>query len=209
MMARKYSDRYNVPVILVAGNHEYYGSSIPKVNDAMRRELKGSQVHFLDDASVILDGVVFLGATLWTDYNLNGQYTDADAMTNASYRMNDHRLIEDFIPVHALNAHFKSLKFLRASLRSSSKLKAIIITHHAPSSRSINPKYADDHLMNACFASNLESLIETSNATLWVHGHVHTSFDYRIGDTRVVCNPRGYYPRDLNPDFDPNLLIEV
>lgn len=207
LAAREYSDRTGTPVVLIAGNHEYYHGSIPAVNRDIRYETNGTGVHFLDNDGITIGDVVFLGSTLWTDYALNG--TPVAAMLNAARVMNDHRLIADFPTSAAHDAHIASREFLDANLPRPLGTKTVVVTHHAPSTQSINPKYAVDLLMNACYASDLESLVSSSNAVLWVHGHVHTSFDYRIGRTRVVCNPRGYYPRDLNPDFDPDLLIEV
>ena len=87
-------------------------------------------------------------------------------------------------------------------------MPTVVLAHHPPSRRSIGGRYADDALSPA-YASNLDELVENSGAALWVHGHTHISRDYRIGATRVVCNPRGYYGYELNPEFDPNLVIEV
>ena len=86
----------------------------------------------------------------------------------------------------------------------------VVITHHAPSRRSIHPRFADS-LLNACFVSDAERLLDGSRARLWIHGHTHDSFDYALNGTRVVCNPRGYVKNGVNenPRFDPNLVIEV
>ena len=86
----------------------------------------------------------------------------------------------------------------------------MVITHHAPSRKSIHPRFADS-LMNACFVSDAERLIDGSRAHLWIHGHTHDSFDYFVNGTRVLCNPRGYVVDDKaeNPAFDPGLVVEV
>ena len=84
--------------------------------------------------------------------------------------------------------------------------KTVVVTHHAPSSQSVHPRYARD-LLTPAFASNLEKLMDGDRAALWIHGHMHESFDYEIYDTRVVCNPRGYAPRALAPDFRPDLVV--
>lgn len=83
-----------------------------------------------------------------------------------------------------------------------------MVTHHAPSLRSVPTEWRDD-LMSAAYASNLDWLVEESGAALWVHGHIHSSADYMIGRTRVVCNPRGYWPDQPNPAFRPDLVVEV
>jgi len=84
----------------------------------------------------------------------------------------------------------------------------VVITHHAPSPRSIAGKFRGNPL-NPAFASNLEPIIVAHQPVLWIHGHMHDSFDYRISKTRVVCNPRGYFPNELNPAFDPNFVIQL
>ena len=86
----------------------------------------------------------------------------------------------------------------------------MVITHHAPSPKSIHPRFADS-LLNACFVSDAERLIDGSRARLWIHGHTHDSFDYCLNGTRVVCNPRGYARNGVNenPLFDANFLVEI
>ena len=86
--------------------------------------------------------------------------------------------------------------------------RTVVVTHHAPSSRSVHPRYARDQLTPA-FASSLEMMMDGERAALWVHGHMHDSFDYEIYGTRVVCNPRGYAPNALNPEFRPDYAIEI
>jgi Icc-related predicted phosphoesterase len=86
--------------------------------------------------------------------------------------------------------------------------KTVVVTHHAPSSQSVHPRYARD-LLTPAFASNLENLVEGDRVALWIHGHMHESFDYEIYGTRVVCNPRGYAPKALNEDFDQIYTIEI
>jgi hypothetical protein len=82
------------------------------------------------------------------------------------------------------------------------------VTHHSPSFRSVPARFARDPL-SAAYSSHLDDLVERSGAAIWVHGHTHDSFDYKIGGTRVICNPRGYFGRVLNPKFNPRLVIEV
>jgi Icc-related predicted phosphoesterase len=82
------------------------------------------------------------------------------------------------------------------------------MTHHAPSRRSVSAAFSADPI-SAAYASDLEPLIERMQPQLWVHGHIHSSSDYLIGATRVICNPRGYVPMQLNSDFDPALVIEL
>ncbi len=71
------------------------------------------------------------------------------------------------------------------------------------------PDRFKNDLISAAYASHLDALVEQSGAALWIHGHTHDSFDYFIGGTRVICNPRGYFGYELNPDFNPGLVIDV
>jgi Icc-related predicted phosphoesterase len=84
----------------------------------------------------------------------------------------------------------------------------VVVTHHAPSSRSVHTRYARD-LLSPAFASSLEKLMDGDRALLWVHGHMHDAFDYEIYGTRIVCNPRGYAPYALAQGFMPDLIVEI
>lgn len=86
----------------------------------------------------------------------------------------------------------------------------MVITHHAPSRHSIHPRFGDS-LLNACFVSDAAHLLGADRVSLWIHGHTHDSFDYRVNGTRVVCNPRGYARGGVNenPLFDPDFTVEV
>lgn len=104
--------------------------------------------------------------------------------------------------------HRASVSFLRDELSRPFDGPTVVITHHAPSPRSITPALRKDPL-NPAFVSDLDAMIRTYQPPLWIHGHIHNSFDYRIGQTRIVCNPRGYFPEQLNPAFDPCFVAEV
>lgn len=194
-----------IPTVFVAGNHEFYGHEV----GPRRAELAAiPNLYFLDDSSVTVEGVLFIGSTLWTDYGRNPVAADA-----ARHGMNDHRFIrwnkepwQRFLPSHATALHEASRAYLEAELRRESDSPVVVVTHHAPSERSVHPKYAGQ-ILNRAYYSDMDAVVEASGAALWVHGHVHTNFDYAIGGTRVLCNPHGY-PRD-NPDFNPALIVEV
>jgi hypothetical protein len=113
-----------------------------------------------------------------------------------------------FAPEDAARIHFMSLGFIREELARPFDGITVVATHHAPSLRSVPGQFRTDPL-SAAYASDLESLIEEFQPPIWVHGHTHTSFDYTIGATRIVCNPRGYWPDDLNPEFRWGKVIEI
>lgn len=199
------------PVVYVAGNHEYYGGSLGHTMQKMRSLAEGTNVHFLHDRAVIIDGVRFLGATLWTDYRLTGNQPLAEL--DARNILQDFKYIRDaqfrkIRPLQVLEAHVRSRAFLQEHLDAPFDGKTVVVTHHAPTELSIHERYrtTGGHL-NAAYASRLDGMMGT--AALWVHGHTHDSFDYDVYGTRVVCNPRGYASDSLNPDFNPGLVLEV
>ena len=113
-----------------------------------------------------------------------------------------------FTPQDAMVLHRQSREFLTGEFSKSFDGTTVVMTHHAPSDMSVADRFKGDALSPA-FASDLNHLIDASGSALWVHGHVHDSFDYHIGQTRVVCNPRGYYGREVNPGFSPNFVVEI
>jgi len=198
------------PVIYVPGNHEFYHHDI-----ALIEELKTQvpdNIHVLNDDQVIIGDVRFLGSILWTDFALFGEADKFFAMQQARQQMTDFCIIQNngqrFTPEDAIQLHAASRDWLAAMLVERFDGKTVVVTHHAPSSQSVHPRYASD-LLTPAFASNLENLMDGYRAALWVHGHMHESYDYEIYGSRVVCNPRGYAPDAMNPDFMPDLVIEV
>lgn len=218
--ARDYAKTHDIPVVMVAGNHEFYESrqhythTVSSTIAALRDIADGEPLfHFLEDDIEEVAGVLFTGCTLWTDFGLAGD--PPMAMLNAAEAMNDFRLImaEDmqrFSPEHSRQRHAFSAGVLRERLprRYHDGRPLVVVTHHLPSVRSIAPCYSGNS-MNAAFASRLDDLVEGSGAALWVHGHTHHSMDYLLGETRVLCNPRGYDGDELNPEFKIDLIVEV
>ena len=204
---------FDGPVIYVPGNHEYYGTSIHHGLEVLRRQARGTQVHVLDTDAVTIDGVRFLGATLWTDYRLTGNLDTAAA--DAWIGMNDYRRIRNdtfgrLRPAHLANRHAQARAWLEAKLGRGSARETVVISHHAPSRQSISPeRLAEEGHLASAYASDLEALMGDERVALWVHGHVHQTSDYGVAGTRVVCNPRGYCPDGLNPGFVPDLVIEL
>jgi Icc-related predicted phosphoesterase len=135
-------------------------------------------------------------------------------MLRAAKNLNDYNLIQEkdgkFKPKHALRRHQFSAGLLHERLprRYLDNKPLVVITHYLPSARSLDGRYATSDY-NCAYASNLDNLVADSNASVWVHGHTHVSKGYWIGNTQIVCNPRGYYGDELNPEFNPELIVEV
>lgn len=209
---------FDKPVIYVPGNHEFYGGSIDGTPRELKRLLAGTHVHVLDDDAVVLGGIRFLGSTLWTDFGLFESHDRrAAALVEASRLMRDFsriRLREQatavFTPADSIALFQAHAAWLEARIRTAHAGPTVVITHHAPSPGSIHPRFADS-LLNACFVSDAEHLLGAPAVSVWIHGHTHDSFDYRVRGTRVICNPRGYARDgiDENPLFDPDFAIEV
>lgn len=207
----------STPVLYLAGNHEYYGETLEKLLVQLRAETAGSNVRLLENDTVTIGAYRFFGATLWTDFRLFADQ-QVDAMLKAkdpSRGMTDYRKIrtlpkyQRLKPVNTLSRHSTSLGALKEFLAGGAREKSIVLTHHAPSSRSLLPAWEAD-LLSAAYTSNLELLIEEIGPTLWVHGHIHAARDYRIGQTRVVSNPLGYQGTEKQQTgFIPDLVIEL
>jgi DNA repair exonuclease SbcCD nuclease subunit len=217
--ARSYARRHDIPVVIIAGNHEFYRNSerpaytVESTLAALTAVANSEPLMtFLENDIAIVAGVTFIGCTLWTDFALNND--QPLAMARARQAMNDYNLIfqnehERLTPRHALARHEFSVGILRERLRHRyPEGPIVVVTHHLPSSRSIAGRYANSEY-NAAYASRLDDLVSESGAALWVHGHIHISQDYVIGGTRVVCNPRGYDGYELNPSFNPSLVVEI
>lgn len=199
------------PVVYVAGNHEFYRHALPELIDELRRETAGSHIHLLENESTTIDGFTFLGCTLWTDFAVTGNRREAIAV--AERFMADFQLIRHSPTMRLLRAadtirmHRDSVAWLTEELGRCDPTRTIVVTHHAPCTRSIPPQHSDEPL-NGTFCSRLNSLVATSGVPLWVHGHTHHCVDYRLGETRVLSNQRGY-PDAICKDFDPDLVLEL
>ena len=210
--------RFRQPVLYVAGNHEFYGASMDATRRLLHALCAGSNIHVLDDEELTLHGVRFLGSTLWTDFNVFGQGPARDTGVEAASRfMRDFQRIRlhdegDTLltPEHSAALFQSHAQWLQQRLAESHAGPTVVITHHAPSPRSIHPRFAGAPV-NVCFVSDAEYLLGADRVQLWVHGHTHDSFDYEVAGTRVVCNPRGYLRegRQENASFDPALVIEI
>ncbi len=210
--------RLDKPVIYVLGNHEFYGSSIDGAAQELERLCAGTQVQVLNDRGVVIDGVRFLGSTLWSDFALFDEPVQrAAAIAQARQLIRDFSRIRTseaasdvFSPADSAALFERHSAWLDGQLSIPHDGPTVVVTHHAPTRRSIHPRFADS-LLNACFVSDAQHLLGGDRTQLWIHGHTHDSFDYTVRGTRVVCNPRGYSKGGVieNPHFDPNLTIAL
>ncbi|RYE43860.1 MAG: metallo-dependent phosphatase [Hyphomicrobiales bacterium] len=204
------------PIVYVAGNHEFYGKEWSRHIADMRGLAGVLGIHFLERDAIEFEGIRFLGCTLWTDFQINGEDMAQACMQEAQHRLNDYRQIrfsrsssnadlywvrsKTIVPVLTLQRHRQSVEWLETQLAKGDPHRTVVVTHHAPHQLSVAPGYVGDPLTPS-FVSDLDRLMGRS--VLWIHGHVHDSFDYVVRGTRVVCNPRGYsigYPPQAEND---------
>jgi predicted phosphodiesterase len=190
-----FCDRFPL-VVYVPGNHEFYKTSPTAGSELLAASAREfPNLRLLDSAVTEIDGVRFVGATLWFPPTPDEE----------QYRgfLADFALIESFVPwVH--EAHARHLAFLEQNVRAGD----VVITHFVPHPGSIAPQYVGNPLNRFFVAADAAPLVEERGARLWIHGHTHVSFDYRVGDTRVVCNARGY-PAEPGTSMNAELVIEV
>ena len=206
------------PTLFVAGNHEFYGGDLVTTMSELRRHAAGSAVQVLEHDVWLHGGVRFLGCTLWSDYRLYDSAQQREqGLAQATSMVRDFSRIrvapdfdDKFTPAVAQLLFDDAVDWLDKQFAIAHVGPTVVVTHFAPARGSIAGKFAGSPL-NACFVSDLQAQIERWQPQLWLHGHVHDSFDYRLGKTRVVANPRGYAPGGVveNKAFDPALVIEL
>lgn len=197
------------PVLYVPGNHEYYAGHLSGTLEKMR--LAGdARVRVMDRDEITIKGVRFLGATMWTDFSSTGDRSLASSAARDG--MNDFRQIRTgsyrrITPQDLLEQSMKTREWLRTELDRFHDGPTVVITHHAPSLRSLtdNP-HAGGH-MDAAYANDWHDLMGADRVALWMHGHSHTAVDYEVAGTRVVCNPRGYPGEETG--FNPSLVLSL
>jgi len=203
-------------VVYVMGNHEHYGFQFQKTYAHIASQLPDN-VHLLENQTYTVEDVTFVGATLWTDMNKQDPLT----MYHMQQAMNDYRQVTMFneaksvyhrlTPERTVEDHYRSKNFIRETVENKFDQKFVVVTHHAPSKASVKPRYADDHLMNGAYSSDLsEFILANPQIKAWTHGHTHDLFDYMVGSTRIMCNPRGYkYYEERAEEFDPSFGFDI
>lgn len=201
-------------VVYVAGNHEFYHGRYPDTIQWLYDEMKNyPNIHFLDADQVVIDDVTFVGGTLWTDMNK----TDPGTLQMIENMMNDFRIIRNsqqnyrrFLPKDTVAHHRMTLDHIKKVVDSDPTKKYVVVGHHAPTPLSIHEMYKDQYWMNGGYHSDLsEFILDRPQIALWTHGHTHHPFDYMMGDTRVVCNPRGYKGHDPAADHFQLKFIDI
>jgi Icc-related predicted phosphoesterase len=210
----------SIPVVVVAGNHEFYGTFRKGSDQHYQSIVAGlraaaaataGRVTYLERQTAVVAGVRFIGCTLWTDFEIFGDRVLASEyaeMAMTDFYTIAYRPKVRFKANDARREFLASKQFLAAELAKPFVGSTVVVTHHLPSLKSVSERFRSDTL-TAAYASNLDSLVEGSGAVLWIHGHTHDSADYVLAGTRVICNPRGYYGIELNPDFDPTLVVSA
>jgi predicted phosphodiesterase len=201
------------PVLFVAGNHEYYRHALPALTGELRAAASGSAVRVLENDEVVLDGVRFLGCTLWSDFLAAGPEEMERSMAVCARLLNDYEVItwsekgRTLRPEDTRALHAASRRWLTERLAVAHDGPTVVITHHAPLVR-VNPPSPTHRALLGAFASDLSGLVECDGVDLWIYGHLHRAADLDVGGTRVLSNPRGY-PHEPVEDFDPALVVEV
>ena len=208
-------------VIMVMGNHEHYRFQFHKTYDHIKSQLPDN-VHLLEKESLVLDGVLFLGATLWTDmnrqdsltlYHMHGAMNDYRQITMLNESTGDYHRLQ---PERTVQEHLRTMEYFTTALaenraREGGALPVVVVTHHSPSKLSTHPKYKHETMMNGAYSSDLsEFILDHPEIKVWTHGHTHEPFDYQVGSTRIICNPRGYkYYEQRAEEFDPTIGFDI
>jgi hypothetical protein len=198
-------------IIYIAGNHEFYKDVFEKAVDHMKENLAHlPTVTVLEKGVVQVDDVNVIGATCWTSM----RDSHPEVMGLARQNMNDYFVIRStklsygrLQPYQTIEDHYVAVKFIEQALAERKGQKNLVMTHHAPCQLSIHEAYSADK-MNDCYYTDLSHLLDIYEPAIWLHGHMHTNFDYNVFDTRVICNPRGYVGQ-FNPEYDPAFTFEL
>ncbi len=203
-------ENFSCTTLYVPGNHEFYGGGHLLGTLEKMRRTSNERVRVLDRDEVLIGGVRFLGATMWTDFAATGNAPMA--ALSAQQGMNDFRKIRTgnyrrIRPADLIEQSVKTRDWLRAALARPHDGPTVVITHHAPSLRSLQDNPHAGGPLDAAYANSWEDLMGGDRVALWVHGHSHTAVDYLVNGTRVVCNARGY-PGEVT-GFDPSLVLTL
>lgn len=213
----KFSSENYEHVIYIAGNHEFYQCGWTSTLQILKEECSAfGNVHFLENQTLDVENVSFIGCTLWTDLNKQNPLS----MEVVRRSLNDFRLITHdtngyrrINPIDVVKRHVSSIDYIRDQVKQNPETRFVVVGHHAPSFLSIEEKYASEGDTNFGFYSDLsEFILDHPQIELWIHGHTHSAKDYVIGSTRVYCNPRGYQRERGHSEitgWNPEQVIEL
>jgi len=220
------SDRFP-HVLYVMGNHEHYhGDFLNTIGDLRSRLNYLRNLHILDKEQIAIRDTIFIGGTLWTDMNnqdpitllhMKGMMNDFRCVKNGNrvtiFKDEDgkfHKRESRFTPEDAVEDHKEMLSYIRMMVEGKWDQKFVVVGHHAPSKQSTHPRYQKEEIMNGGYSSDLsEFIMDHPQIKLWTHGHTHEDFDYMIGSTRIVCNPRGYDGYENRADSFKLKFVEI
>ena len=210
-------ERHGIRIVEVPGNRSFYGGCLDATRLEMRAGAAAAGIDLLDDSDVVIDGVRFVGGTLWTDQLVEGDGVEPPSEPAAVAEQPERvKMFHEIrvggrrcTPQDFLDRHVATVAYLDRALGDGSHPpeSTVVVTHHGCTPHSIHRKYGRPPV-NGSYASDLRWLIAKHRPALWLHGHSHASMDYRIGATRVVTNPHGYTPQE-NPAWHPSLLLRV
>jgi len=170
-------DSLGLPYVGIAGNHEYYGHEYESVNI----DVFNNSGRMFENFTVEVGDTSVHMCTLWT--NIENEFL----WYKYKNGLNDCRFIRGWTYDKYKNAYDDSVRFINENVKEGD----VVVTHHSPSSQSVDPKFIGNDL-NFCFHSDLDDVILNLKPSIWVHGHMHDACDYLLGDTRIICNPMGY-----------------
>jgi hypothetical protein len=195
------------PVVYVAGNHEFYGADYATTLAELREAAEGTNVHFLEKDVWEFQGVRFIGCTLWSDLGGHG-YHRFDELIKC---VNDFRRIRQgagpLAPADYLHWYESSRRWLLDQIERPYPGRTVVVTHHAPTHQSWH--FDPEDIRRYAYCNDFSLFLHTFDVAAWFHGHVHSKCDYRCGDVRILCNPRGYFPKGLVDEFDSGRVIEI
>jgi Icc-related predicted phosphoesterase len=194
----RYRSVSSSPVVVVLGNHDYYGKRTMEETDEIWRHMSIPDIHVLNNSEVTLQGVRFFGAPMWTN-----MWGDERRLVCG---IADFRCIPDISISKLRERHNESKVALATALENPEPI--VVVTHHLPTEKSIHPAYAGSTINGAFASTDIDHFV--SQAALWLHGHTHKCIDNTFAGTRVVCNPRGYVMKGKpeNPAFNLELIVE-
>ncbi len=202
-----------LPVLYIAGNHEYYGEDFPGLIDRLRDAADGSTVHVLENDELLLGGARFLGCSMWSDFDYAGAENRSRSMEVCQRLVNDYKQISHSDQRRALEprdtraAHLLSREWLSGRLADRHDGPTVVLTHHAPITR----KPPENRVLAAvagAMATDLSELMSADAVDLWVFGHIHRTVDTSVNGTRVLSNQRGY-PHEPVTGFQPGLVVDL